>query len=576
MPGQPLSSPATPPPAQPQSEQAAQAHKHIWDSIGKGVDTEYNIDPQTGKTVATQTPQKPGQFFRNILAAAATGAQGIGPNHGEQNFAQGLMAGLSGGVTAASDLTDKQNAEKRAQAQQDYQNQLKAQESQRQQNDEVRKDKELTLRQQLNKASVANMNSETHSREVTLNKLMGENSIQSAQFSEAADKWYVDSANELGIQPINGLVNVPFDKIQEYVSKANPGWSAESAGKVTGHTTAVDPKTGEITVEKLWSVFPPLNKVPPTLLKEMEQDGASDPKNPLHATYAELSGAKDGTYDFSRLMTVAKQVKTYEGVQTAYKKTLMDDEDLKAKKADEAWKSSEIGMNALKKRQLMAELGPVEDIESGKKLYVNLLGEHKIPRKADQTLDFDAYLNTLKPEDRASQRRQLYAYQGTRLLELQKEALLLGNNKEDPKVKTQLDDTMQDIVSTQGSINSLTGGNAPATTKTDPVSLLINKHVLGLNADSGGVFKKIASSGVPLSQALTTLQGIDLPTEEKNKVSSEIQSFYTEAAPVIQKKKQETEQSNQAIQSAGHEAWRQENPTRAAQAYGTTPILNTY
>ena len=46
MPGQPLSSPATPPPAQPQSEQAAQAHKHIWDSIGKGVDTEYNIDPQ--------------------------------------------------------------------------------------------------------------------------------------------------------------------------------------------------------------------------------------------------------------------------------------------------------------------------------------------------------------------------------------------------------------------------------------------------------------------------------------------------------------------------------------------------
>jgi hypothetical protein len=298
MPGQPLSSPATPPPAQPQSEQAAQAHKHIWDSIGKGVDTEYNIDPQTGKTVATQTPQKPGQFFRNILAAAATGAQGIGPNHGEQNFAQGLMAGLGGGVVAANNLTDKQNAEKRQQAQQDYQNQLKAQEEQRKSNEETRQVKQFDYQQQMDKIMLANEKIKAVGLAQIAHQQEYDKDLEGQSYGvnllKVHDKVKADAYNSAGMKPVatyraDELVDPQTGRMSKAFKDAHPNYLGYDQAVIDSEKVPVLDAEGKQTKdangilqyrnEAVYALYNPLAVVTDDMVSKAKSTGI-DKQNP--------------------------------------------------------------------------------------------------------------------------------------------------------------------------------------------------------------------------------------------------------------------------------------------------------
>jgi hypothetical protein len=298
MPGQPLSSPATPPPAQPQSEQAAQAHKHIWDSLGKGVDTEYNIDPQTGKTVATQTPQKPGQFFRNILAAAATGAQGIGPNHGEQNFAQGLMAGLGGGVVAANNLTDKQNAEKRQQAQQDYQNQLKAQEEQRKSNEETRQVKQFDYQQQMDKIMLANEKIKAVGLAQIAHQQEYDKDLEGQSYGvnllKVHDKVKADAYNSAGMKPVatyraDELVDPQTGRMSKAFKDAHPNYLGYDQAVIDSEKVPVLDAEGKQTKdangilqyrnEAVYALYNPLAVVTDDMVSKAKSTGI-DKQNP--------------------------------------------------------------------------------------------------------------------------------------------------------------------------------------------------------------------------------------------------------------------------------------------------------
>ena len=88
---------------------------HVFNTLA-GTSNDYQVDPKTGQTVATPIKQKPGQMFRNMLAGALMGgAAGAG-----NDFATGLIKGGGAGVQDQRN----QDLQRRAQAQQQFQNEV--------------------------------------------------------------------------------------------------------------------------------------------------------------------------------------------------------------------------------------------------------------------------------------------------------------------------------------------------------------------------------------------------------------------------------------------------------------------
>lgn len=119
------SQPVPPATAMAQSLQAADTEHHS--QLGKafrsimGNDISYQIDPQTGKMVQTEVPQKPGQLWRGIIAATI-----LGGATASKNKAPGFIQGAAEGGGAVIDKAEQQDKEKRANAQQDFKNQMTA------------------------------------------------------------------------------------------------------------------------------------------------------------------------------------------------------------------------------------------------------------------------------------------------------------------------------------------------------------------------------------------------------------------------------------------------------------------
>jgi hypothetical protein len=115
-----------PQPARPSpQQQAAAADMQHHSALGKiasvllGKQTEYNVDPQTGKTVATAVPEKPGDFFRHLVVGAMLGAAAA---KGQRSAIGGFAAGGAASIQA----NQQQDQQRYARAQQQFQNQQTA------------------------------------------------------------------------------------------------------------------------------------------------------------------------------------------------------------------------------------------------------------------------------------------------------------------------------------------------------------------------------------------------------------------------------------------------------------------
>jgi len=315
--------PVPPPQAQTQAPDTSHVQGHVLGKLLNGLGgkhNEYAIDPASGKTVAVPVQEKPGQTFRSLLAYGLLGAQGIGEKEGDHTFAQGLLSGLGGGMKASTEGQEKLDNQRRQQAQIDYANKLKADENNRE-------NKKLSLQEQLNHVQIANFNQEQAARAITMDaesyriakeKGMDEASplLHSAEVQIAADAPKVQGYKELGIDPIHGATNLTAAELHEYV-KQHQGVVTESMGLHTDTRTTFDPKTGKATVEPLYSVYPPLNKVPASLVEGLKAVGAGEKGNRLNPMYNQMLAANTSgaTVDTGKIISAYRELTDYSKIQ---------------------------------------------------------------------------------------------------------------------------------------------------------------------------------------------------------------------------------------------------------------------
>lgn len=159
QPSAPTPTPA-PQPQQPRTRRsmAAEAAHNILGSL-YGYREQYNVDPNTGKMVATQVKSRPGDIFRNILAGAILGGAAASEAHA-QNPEMGGVAGAAVGAKAG--LTDQrqQALMKQKEAQEDYERAQKLKEEQRKEKEFSLQEQNLQLRQQTYKFNLEHANRE--------------------------------------------------------------------------------------------------------------------------------------------------------------------------------------------------------------------------------------------------------------------------------------------------------------------------------------------------------------------------------------------------------------------------------
>jgi hypothetical protein len=222
-----------------------------------GNTTSYSVD-ENGKTVATETPQKPGSFWKSILAAAVLGgaagsdAHARNPNGG---FLNGLVAG------GASDIADQRQQDqlKRQQAEQEFQREQEAQKGQR----EARA---FETQEKVRQAQIAQANAET----LRTNMLtQGENYTTHSKVADAGKQHFSDY-DAAGLQPI--FKNIPESEMKETMAN-RPGASAFD-WEPTGVKINKD-ANGNPTYEYTYSAYDPKGKVPVSAgtIEQWKKDG---------------------------------------------------------------------------------------------------------------------------------------------------------------------------------------------------------------------------------------------------------------------------------------------------------------
>jgi hypothetical protein len=223
------------------------AHDQFFGRAAKmllGNNTTYSVDAN-GNMQSSSTPNKPGQFFRNVLAAAILG----GAAGAEGNPAQGATGGFVRGGAAEIQDQRQQDLLKQQQAQRDLQNRQSVSKEQREQ-------QAFATEEEVRKAQIAQSNAQT----LHLNMLMqGESLNQHEKLAEMGKTHFADyTASDL--QPV--FKDIPETEMND-VLKNRPGagaldWAATGVkpvlgpdGKPSYETTysAYDPK-GQITVSQ--------------------------------------------------------------------------------------------------------------------------------------------------------------------------------------------------------------------------------------------------------------------------------------------------------------------------------------
>lgn len=371
---QPAPSPQSGQPAQapppPNPQQAQEAHDSFFGKAAKallGTETQYQVDPNSGQMVATPVQQKPGQLFRNILAAAIMGgAQGRQTAVQGNNPMAGFLAGAAAGPGVVNDRAQQQAQQSRADAQQGYQDQLKAKQEQRDQ-------AEGDQRMQLLKAQTAHANMTNIQAHNELLGMDRDTHEQSATLGRAHLQSYYDA----GEKPV--FENVPAEKMAE-TFKTYPGASAldwqhasvQDIQKATGLTVE---KTGETPVEGpdgkpdhytfTYTAFDPKasRTLPQTALDAWKAEQASYEKNGgVVSPASDLSQLKPG-----QTVTAGQYVALTDMVNKMHLKNIQatkeQQEQAKAKaeidnkNSETAVHTSEVPKNAAETQKDLAEAG---------------------------------------------------------------------------------------------------------------------------------------------------------------------------------------------------------------------------
>lgn len=209
-----------------------------------GNTTSYSIDPQTGKTIATQTPQKPGSLFRSILAGALLGGASAQEAHSQNPNMGGTGGAMIGGAAGIKNNV-QMDLLKRQQAQQQFKNQQDAEDMQMKQDDAKSLD---TLR----KAQIAQANAET----LRTNALTQSTNLAMHRDIAANGKQSVADYDAAGLQPI--FKDIPESEMQQTI-KNRPGASAFD-WEPTGVKTTLDDK-GNPQFEYTYSAYDPKGKI---------------------------------------------------------------------------------------------------------------------------------------------------------------------------------------------------------------------------------------------------------------------------------------------------------------------------
>src|SRR5882762_4096174 len=191
---------AQPQPVQPTPEQATAAHDSMIGRAFKvisGQNTQYQVDPTTGRTIATQSQNTPGQFFKNIVAAALVGGAAGADNANSRTAGSGLASAMKGG-TAVIDRDKQLDQERVQRAQQEFQNEQHAAENQRQEAEAQRQAQGFQSQELLRKAQIAQSNVET----LRLNTLIHGEDFKQHQDMAAAGQQHFADYKEAGLKPI--------------------------------------------------------------------------------------------------------------------------------------------------------------------------------------------------------------------------------------------------------------------------------------------------------------------------------------------------------------------------------------
>lgn len=254
----PMGGAGTPPPPQqpapqqtqqtqqaPNPQQAQAAHDQVVGRAFKalsGQSTQYAVDPKTGQMTQTPVQNKPGQFFKNIVAAALVGGA-MGEEQNKQDGGTFLGGALSGGK-AVVDKDQQQNQQRIQQAQEDFKNQITAQQNQRDEQANQRDNQEAQTKQELYRAQIASAQLTRAKEAMELGNEDHQTHVDYAnQFSGAR------AALDAASLPYQTFNEADFDKFREahpdYVGKYYPvpddaknmSYQAQPDGHVAWNTT---------------------------------------------------------------------------------------------------------------------------------------------------------------------------------------------------------------------------------------------------------------------------------------------------------------------------------------------------
>lgn len=200
-----------------------QKHKDIFhgllDVLGGTSDKHYSVDKDSGKTVVTTTPRKPGSQFAHIVAAALTGVAATAGDHGP-----GAGIGeLGKGAKAEMDDEQKDEDRKRAHAQTEAGNQRQA--------DEMTLRKAANAREQLESLNKA---TEFDARFKKFGYDFDQEQAHDKQ--ELSDRW--SARQQAGVKPlmIDGKQVPEFSTLKE----ANDFAAKNTKAVIGGFTTRID------------------------------------------------------------------------------------------------------------------------------------------------------------------------------------------------------------------------------------------------------------------------------------------------------------------------------------------------
>lgn len=536
-------------PVPPPPQQGSPAGSLVGRAFGKvlsglaGEQNNYSVDPATGKTTVTQTKTPPGQWARGVLAAGLLGDAGIDPKHGQMTFTQGLLSGLTGGTRAAQEQSKEADQQKRQQAQQEYANQLKA-------NEEARQNKELDLREQLNKASIANYTANTMATNYKLMQAHQENQMLGAKSLVERDAPWVEMYKQTNTAPVAEALNAAaYQKLLEDNSKAI------NAHTVIPVVTGLDPvihDDNSISWEPIGALYPVASKFTDNTLAELKSAGIAE-TDPLYKEVSE--DVKNGTpVEPRKMLSIQSEInRRFDYAEKQQK--------IASEQASAAREYAEANEARIRARLDQLNLKNAESVQNGKLLFSAIgdsngiqVGKRKIiiPTTPDGKYDF----KSLTPEDKVNLRDYLGVLDEQAQNDFDKVLNASRANPDDKEVRQKVKDAAGTVSSFSNILNSLTGrndwpgGNNPS----NQISNLARTYGYGLQGDAAALFSGFTAGiiqGKPLtlSQMLEGTQKAALTPEDKQAVSAALEKFYAGAAPILQKNNQINQKLQQQIQT---------------------------